>query len=226
MWWVRPGENVWSAYGQKYFAVYSQNDWRATRKLTINLGLRWDLQPGPTERYNRISSYDFTKQNVFGTLGAIAFPGTNGYSRNLWDTEYHDFGPRVGAAYQLGHNMVLRSGFGITYLPSNTGYFSSPNEYGEESFSPGTQMIPYGLNPAGVPVTQFTDPAPIVAATGSNAAAPQIYGGSNALFTRHMQNGIAKQGNIFVERSFGGRGEWLASVGYSFSYSNHLQNRN
>lgn len=226
VWWVRPGENVWPAYGQKYFAVYSQNDWRATRKLTLNLGLRWDLQPGPTERYNRISAYDFTRQNPFGTLGTIAFPGTNGYSRNLWDTEYHDVGPRLGAAYQLGHNMVLRGGFGITYLPSNTGYFSSPNEYGEESFSPGTQMLPYGLNPAGVPVTRFSDPAPVVAATGSNVAAPQIYGGSNALFTRQMKNAIAKQGNIFIEKSFGSHGQWLASFGYSFSYSNNLQNRN
>lgn len=122
--------------------------------------------------------------------------------------------------------MVLRGGFGITYLPSNTGYFSSPNEYGEESFSPGTQMLPYGLNPAGVPVTRFSDPAPVVAATGSNVAAPQIYGGSNALFTRQMKNAIAKQGNIFIEKSFGSHGQWLASLGYSFSYSNNLQNRN
>ena len=89
------------ALAQKYFALYSQNDWRATSKLTINLGLRWDLQPGPTERYNRFSSYDFTQKNPFGTLGAIAFPGSNGYGRNLWDTEYHDFGPRIGAAYRV-----------------------------------------------------------------------------------------------------------------------------
>jgi hypothetical protein len=56
----------------------------------------------------------------------------------------------VGAAYRLGKNLVLRGGFGICYLPSNTGHFSSPNEYGEEPFSPGTQMIPYGTNPNGI----------------------------------------------------------------------------
>jgi hypothetical protein len=226
VWWVRPGENVFPAFAQKYFAVYSQNDWHATRHLTINLGLRWELQPGPTERYNRIAAYDFTKQNAFGTLGAIAFPGANGYSRNMWSSEYHDFGPRLGAAYQLSHGMVVRGGFGIAYLPSNTGYFSSPNEYGEESFSAGTQMIPYGTNPAGVPVTTFTDSAPVVAATGSNATAPQIYGGSNALFTNHLKNGIVKQGNIYVEKSLGSNGQWLVAVGYSMSYSNNLENRN
>jgi hypothetical protein len=226
VWWVRPGENVWPAFAQKYFAVYSQNDWRVTQRLTLNLGLRWELQPGTTERYNQIAAYDFTQKNAFGTLGAIYFPGANGNSRNLWATEYNDFGPRVGAAYRFGNNLVLRGGFGISYLPSNTGYFSSPNEYGEESFSPGTQMIPYGTTPNGVPVTTFSDSAPVVAATGSNASAPQIYGGSNALFTNHLKNGIAKQGNVFLEKSFGSHGQWLASVGYSFSYSNNLANRN
>ncbi len=225
VWWVRPGANVTPALAQKYFAVYSQNDWRATQKLTINLGLRWDLQPGPTERYNRASTYDFTKSNPFGTPGAIAFPGTNGYSRNFWDTEYHDFGPRVGAAYRLTQTLVLRGGFGITYLPSNTGYFSSPNEYGASSFAAGTQMLPYGTTPAGVPVRTFDQQGPIVAPTGSNINAPQIYGGSNALFTRQLENQVAKQANFFVEKSFG-KGQWLVSAGYSGSYSNHLTNRN
>jgi hypothetical protein len=226
VWWVRPGANLWPAFAQKYFAVYSQNDWRATRKLTVNLGLRWDFQPGPTERYNRLSAYDFTKQNVFGTLGAIVFPGINGYSRNLWEPEYHDFGPRLGAAYQITQHMVLRGGFGISYLPSNTGHFSGPNEYGGQSFSPGTKMIPYGTSPAGVPVRTFADPPPIVSATGSDATTPQIYGGSNALFTRYLNNGVAKQANVFLERSFGSNSQWLLSAGYSMSYSHNLMNRN
>ncbi len=226
VWWVRPGENVTPAFAQKYFAVYSQNDWKATQKLTVNLGLRWDLQPGPTERYNRFSTYDFTRMNPFGTLGAIAFPGSNGYSRNLWDTEYHDVGPRLGAAYRLSSSLVMRGGFGISYLPSNTGYFSSPNEYGASSFSAGTQMLPYGTSPAGVPVRTFDQSGPIVAPTGTSITAPQIYGGSNALFTRHLENQIAKQVNFFVEKSFGPGGQWLVSAGYSGSFSNHLSNRN
>jgi len=123
VWWVRPGENVWPAFAQKYLAAYSQNDWRVTQRLTLNLGLRWELQPGTTERYNQIAAYDFTQKNAFGTLGAICFPGANGNSRNLWATEYHDFGPRVGAAYRFGNNLVLRGGFGISYLPSNTDTF-------------------------------------------------------------------------------------------------------
>ena len=53
VWWIRPGANVNPAFSQKYFAMYSQNDWRASSKLTINLGIRWEVQPGPTERFDR-----------------------------------------------------------------------------------------------------------------------------------------------------------------------------
>ncbi len=226
VWFVRPGANLKPAYAAKYFAVYSQNDWRATPKLTVNLGLRWDLQPGPTERYNRMAGYDFTKTNSFGTLGRIDFPGTQGYSRNLWDTEYHDFQPRVGAAYQFNSGLVVHGGFGITYLPSNSGYFSSPNDFGEASWAPGNLALPYGTNPNGVPTSMFTDAAPLVAAVGSNPAAPQNYGVQEAFFDRHLKNQIAKQGNVFLEQSFGAKGQWLAALGWSGSFSNHLTTRN
>ena len=226
VWFVRPGANLKPAYAAKYFALYSQNDWRATPKLTVNLGLRWDLQPGPTERFNRIAGYDFTKTNSFGTLGRIDFPGTQGYSRNLWDTEYHDFQPRVGAAYQFNSGLVVHGGFGITYLPSNTGYFSSPNDYGEATFAPGNLALPYGTSPNGVPTSGLNDAAPLVAATGNNPAAPQTYGVGEAYFNRHLKNQIAKQGNVFLEQSFGAKGQWLFALGWSGAFSNHLTTRN
>jgi Carboxypeptidase regulatory-like domain/TonB dependent receptor-like, beta-barrel len=225
VWFVRPGANLKPAYAAKYFAVYSQNDWRVRPNLTLNLGLRWDLQPGPTERYNRLAGIDFTKTNPFGTMGVLAFPGTNGYSRNLWDTEYHDFQPRFGAAYQITPTLVVRGGFGIAYLPSNTGYFSSPNDYGEASFAPGNEALPFGANPNGVPVTEFTSAAPLVPAVGANISAPQNYGITEAYFDRHLHNQVARQANVFIEKSFGASGQWLASLGWSDSVSHHLTTR-
>ena len=225
VWFVRPGANLKPAYAAKYFAVYTQNDWRVKPRLTLNLGLRWDLQPGPTERYNRMAGIDLTKMNPFGTKGVLSFPGTNGYSRNMWDTEYHDFQPRVGAAYQVTHSLVARGGFGITYLPSNTGYFSSPNDYGEASFTSGNEALPFGQNPSGIPVSEFTDPAPIVQAVGANLLAPQNYGVGEAYFDRHLKNQIVRQANVFLEKSFGANGEWLVSAGWSDAVSNHLTTR-
>jgi hypothetical protein len=223
VWWIRPGANVAPAFSQKYFAIYSQNDWRATSKLTINLGLRWEVQPGPTERFDRMSSWDLTAQNAFGTLGAIAFPGVDGYSRNLWDTTYDNWGPRIGAAYQWNDRTVVRGGFGITYLPTNTGYFSSPVDYGVANFAGGVLQQAYGSTPAGVPVIRFSDPAPVSPAIGGNPEAPQVYGIGEARFDRHLENGQARQWNVFVERALSSR--WMVSIGYSASVSRNLLNR-
>jgi trimeric autotransporter adhesin len=223
VWWIRPGANVAPDFSQKYFAVYSQNDWRATSKLTVNLGLRWEVQPGPTERSNRMSSWDLTAQSAFGTAGAIAFPGVDGYSRNLWDTTYDNWGPRVGAAYQWNDRTVLRGGAGITYLPTNTGYFSSPVDYGVANFAGGTLQQAYGTSPAGIPVIRFSDPAPVSAPIGGNPDAPQVYGIGEARFDRHLKNGQARQWNVFIERALSDR--WMASIGYTASVSRNLHNR-
>jgi hypothetical protein len=223
VWWIRPGANVAPAFSQKYFALYSQNDWRATSKLTVNLGLRWEVQPGPTERFDRMSSLDLTATNSFGTPGRLAFPGVDGYSRNLWDTTYDNFGPRVGAAYQWNDKTVLRGGFGITYLPTNTGYFSGPTDYGSANFSGGVVQRAYGTNPAGVPVIRFSDPAPISPAIGGDETNPGVYGIGEARFDRNLKNGQARQWNFFVERALSSR--WMASIGYSASFSKNLHNR-
>lgn len=224
VWWVRPGANVAPAYAQKYWALYTQNDWRATRKLTVNLGLRWDLQPGPTERYNRMASYDLNAKNAWGTNGAIVFPGTEGYSRNLWDTQYNNIQPRLGAAYQMTDGFVLRGGFGITYLPSNTGYFSGPTNYGSNTFSSGVNMLPYPNNNA-IP-EHFWDAPPLQIATGANGAAPQLYGqgGNQRLFDRDFKNGKAYQWNFFAEKQL--PQNWLVSVGYSASAGRDLMLNN
>ena len=221
-WFVRPGANLRPSYAAKYFAIYSQNDWRVRPGLTLNLGLRWDVQPGPTERHNRMTGLDLTKPNQFGSMGTVTFPGTHGYPRNLWYTEYRDFQPRVGAAYQFNPTLVVRGGFGITYLPTNTGYYSSPTDYGEAAWAPGNQAFEYGDNPNGVPVTEFTDASPILPATGANYAAPQNYAVGEALFDVHLKNQYSRQANVFIEKAFGAGSQWLLSVGWSDSISRHL----
>src|SRR5581483_9051686 len=183
---IAPGRNIFPALAQKYLAFYSQNDWKATSKLTVFLGLRWDLQPGPTERYNRISAFDAGRTNAFGQPGFEAFPGQDGYSRNLWDTHYRDFGPRLGAGYRISNTLLIRGGYGMSYLPSNTGYFDGTFNYGSGPFAANTLTLPYGSNPQGVPIGTWHDLAvsSVIQPIGPNAAAPQNYGTTRNQFPR------------------------------------------
>ena len=229
VWFIRPGANLRPAYASRYVAFYSENDWKVNHKLTLNLGLRYEVQPAITERYNRLAGYDYSKPNPFGSgvTGIVDFPGTQGYSRGLWDTEWNDWSPHLGFAYQLLPNLVAHGGFAITYLPSNTGYFSSPNDYGEATFASGnTGSQTYGSSPHGIPTEQITDAAPLIAATGSNPLAPQTYGVGEAYFPRDMKNGIQDQFNFTMETSWGSKAQWLLSAGYVGGRENHLFTRN
>ena len=113
---------------QIYRAVYVQDDWRATRKLTFNLGLRYE-QPGPwSERYNRLSDFmpnavsplaaktGLPLMGAFTLVDTPAHPGRN----NMLNMSKLLFGPRAGLAYQLTPKTVLRMGYGLFYLPNNS----------------------------------------------------------------------------------------------------------
>src|SRR5262249_21552089 len=138
------GNNPVLAVASKYLAFYEQNTWRTTKNLTLSFGIRYDIQPGPTERYDRMSSYVLDKQNPFasiaqicvntdstgkalvvpacnalGGLGYLTFPGVDGNPRNLYEKTWDNIAPRVGATYQLSGNTVLRGGYGRNYLPAN-----------------------------------------------------------------------------------------------------------
>lgn len=229
---VRSGFAVRLALAQKYGALYTQNDWRVTDKLTLNLGLRWDVQPGPTERFNNISALDLDQKNPFGTLGRIIFPGVNVDRRNMWPTEWNNFGPRMGFAWQLKNTLVARGGYGLTYIPSNTGYNDGPGFYGAGPFAPATATsalnsgnapTPYGTNPVGTLIGPFNSLAvsPIVQPIGANENNPGIYGGLVRRFPQNYRNGIVQQWNMFLEKKIGN--DWVASAGYIGSHGSRLQ---
>lgn len=226
---LTPGFGVRPAFATRYFAFYSQNDWRVNSKLTINLGLRWELQPAPTERYNRQSSFDEEAKSPFGNgLGAFAFPGTNGYDRRLWDTHYRDFGPRLGAAYSIDSNTVLRGGFGITFVPTNTGYAPGPSRYGEGPFTGATAPNMYGLeNPNGTIAGPYNSglTTQVIPEIGVQPNNPLMYGSGSSfsLFSRrNYLNGRIQQFNLALERRF--RNNWFVSVTYTGTRGSNLPN--
>ncbi len=104
-----------------YWAAYVQDDWRVTDRLTLNLGLRWEVETPRTVEQNRMNSFDPLAINpVSGTPGVVTFAGVNGVSQTAFDARYNNFGPRFGFAYNapFGRGLVIRGGAGIFYGPN------------------------------------------------------------------------------------------------------------
>lgn len=100
-------------------SLYGQDDFRATEKLTLNLGLRWDLFPPFEEVENRYSFLNINQINpAVGIPGALQFAGNGPDGCNCKTpvhTYYGNFGPRLGFAYSVLPKTVLRGGFGVIY---------------------------------------------------------------------------------------------------------------
>ena len=93
--------------------IYVQDDWRAARWLTLNLGARWELITPYTEINGYIGNFDTTSELLVSPYmtGANHANNTAGLV-----TQWHDFAPRVGFSASLAHNTVVRGGFGMTYF--------------------------------------------------------------------------------------------------------------
>ena len=102
-----------------YYAGYAQDDFKMTPKLTLQLGLRYELQPPAVETADRTSSFDLTVTDpLTGMQGAMVFAGDGDGrtgSRTFVASDKNNFSPRLGAAYAVTDRMSLRAGYGIFY---------------------------------------------------------------------------------------------------------------
>ena len=106
-------------YRRQVWGFYVQDTWKVTRKLTLDYGIRYDLQNPQHELYNRVASFDPTVANptVGGLLGGIKYEGygTGRCNCNFVPTYPWAIGPRLGLAWQIAPKTVLRAGWGISY---------------------------------------------------------------------------------------------------------------
>jgi hypothetical protein len=102
---TRLGKNAW--------AIFAQDSWKATRRLTIDYGLRWDYQTYFKEQYGRVSNFSPTTMNPsVGLPGAVIFERDGVEFAKVYP---YAFGPRLGVAYQIMPKTVIRTGVGIMY---------------------------------------------------------------------------------------------------------------
>ncbi len=133
----------------QYYAAFAQDDWKVTPHLTLNLGLRWDVDVPRSESHNDTSNFSPTAPNpAAGNIpGALVFGNTCGGCNAKWaDTKYHDVGPRIGFAYNPnGGRLVFRGGYGVIYSPLQytdfggsqvQGYSATPNFTSSNGFTP------------------------------------------------------------------------------------------
>ncbi len=181
-------KDVFAAESNPYYAAFFEDTYHFSKALTITAGLRWDIFGGRNERYNRQEYFD---PNVGNTFNGVSYTGAEVFAssgnRSPFTTNLHNFGPRLGFAWQPVEHLVLRGGGGFYYGPSthnvgsallNTDGFSSQTNWNATCYNadgntvfnsdgatcaaptPGNFTGPYSLSnpfPDGV-VPTFTPP--------------------------------------------------------------------
>jgi hypothetical protein len=179
------------------YAVYVQDDIRATRKLTTNLGLRWDVYPPWVEIQDRQSNWD-PCAGVFVVASPDATICGTQVGRYLQTYSKRDIGPRFGFAYDLTGDTrtVIRGGFGVFWNFSPGGTSSSKAQ--NPPFLQSTALTPtpssYGVNLLlrdGLPPPPGVDPSRPPA------------GSTRSIFDIHFRDAYARQWNINVQRAIG-----------------------
>jgi len=205
-----------------YYGMFAQDDWKVNKRLTVNIGIRYEIPLPVTEAHNRLSWLNETLPNP----GAGNLPGAYQYAgygpgechcTGPEKTYYQSFGPRVGLAYQVDPKTVIRAGYGIYYDALKISGFADSDSFGFF----GGYTAPYGGNPYATiyqiskingyqgKYPPFTDPA------GYNGQSPNV-----------IQTGTAFPGKTMnwtfdVQRQLANN--LMLDVAYVGAHGDHLQ---
>lgn len=156
-------------YRWRYNAIYFQDDWRITPVLTLNLGIRYEVETPRREKFNHQAIVLLNQNMQFGTgyssNAAFCFSDACGLPQTLWPTNWNGFEPRIGFSYAATPRLTVRGAYSMMRLPL-TGYENLPdpnlNVAGQSvtSTSGGadaTRMTNYITNPIGTLSSAYTD---------------------------------------------------------------------
>lgn len=215
------GLNGHSATKSTETAFYVQDDWKVNQRLTLNLGLRYEWSTPYTERFNRLQWSDFNADSGIDVPGVGRIRGISRFASKDQRTiggDWNNLGPRLGFAYRLNQQTVVRGGAGLYFgLNPNTNFQYLPSAYelgqgviaskdgGITRFATLSNPFPNGITPP---------PGPIYG--------PQTrWGfGNSANLSDEFRNAEIYQWNIGIQREL--PGSILFEVNYSGNRSTHL----
>jgi outer membrane receptor protein involved in Fe transport len=190
-----------TAARQWRMAFYGQDDWKVTPKLTLNLGLRYDLFVPPHDANHSIYTLDFASNPTAPPFVPVSDP--------IWSISHHDFSPRLGFAYSLTPITVVRGGYGIFYFG---GQFDHINILQLNPPTAGSVTIT-NQQAVGSLVT-IEDPMPVTAAPSSPPNAVTLPADG-----KHPDT-YAQNWNLQVSRQFGKND--VLEVGYVGAKGTHV----
>ena len=234
-------------YRRTTWSLYVQDSWKVTRKLTLDYGLRWDLQQPLNELHNRMISFSPKTPNptAGGLLGGVIYAGYGPGRCNCLFAPYYPYAiaPRFGLAYQVNPKTVLRAGLGISYTPlaalltdpsaSGMGFNTVTIPSPGNGVAAGTISKPLVFDQKALWGAPY-DPGLNVVAGGGIQGAPAVVDPNMGRPSRVVQWNISLQREVIrdlvVEAAYvGNRGVWLAqgsgqgfyngSVGNLISYN-------
>jgi outer membrane receptor protein involved in Fe transport len=179
--------------------LFAQDKWQATQKLTVDLGLRWELYSPFTPHFaGGFSNYD-PSNNTLQIAGIGNVPSNLGV-----ETRYRNFAPRLGLAYRLTDRTVIRAGFGVSYtpFPDNSYAFNYPVKQNKQYTAPNSYAVAVldnGVSPA---TFQSGFPAPSFAAIPSSGIiANPDPNQADFVVPQNFKNPSVQSWNIAIERA-------------------------
>jgi Carboxypeptidase regulatory-like domain/TonB dependent receptor len=231
--------NASRAQQSGFYGVFIHDDWRVNRRLTLNLGVRYEFEGAPTERFNRsIRGFDATAESPiaaqalanyradpipelpvanFRTLGGLNFAGANGNPRGLWKPDKNNIMPRIGLAWSLNQKTVIRAGFGI--------YFDTigldREDVNQGGFNQSTNFIPTLDNGQNY-IASLSDPFPNGFQTppGASQGLRTFLGRNISYFQGEPLNPYLSRWSLAVQRELPGK--IVAEITYVGSRGNKL----